>query len=411
MKRKSMWVGAMLAIFSLGGMSASSLEERFCAAGGVLYVAPAGRGTADGHSREDAVLYTSTALWEKVNVLLEQEPVTVSFADGVYASPLSLDLVGNDRHTVTLKGESPGGVVFDGLAPVLFELRGCRNMVVDSFNFTGEAPGYAFKITKYCPPEFYAQFNEENKLTAVAIGEAEGTVSKNITVRNCNWHDMEKLYYGATGASYGAHHVAFENCTFKRIGSGTHSHMIYNAYGPTHVSMLGCHFEDCAGSYVRFRAASDYGVVSSCTFVSTQTYAFRSPSWEIFLDFPTFNDVDPGDETFALYATIANNTFQFSGSSPANRATMRIYHKGFDPPGWNYLMTAPEGAILEGTDGTAKKNLLENNCGFDFDEIAIGGNTWLNETARIMFGSYAGYGADSKGWNDIVDVSDTVFDP
>ncbi len=411
MKRELSELELVLGIVALGVIGACSPDDGTREAETVLYVAPADRGNADGLSRKDAALYTDAVFWEKVNTHLKEEPVTVSFADGLYASPLSLSVVGNDRHTVTLKGESPGGVIFDGLAPVLFELKGCRNMVVDSFNFTGEAPGYAFKITKYCPPEFYAQFNEENKLTAVAIGEAEGTVSKNITVRNCNWYDMEKLYYGAAGASYGALHVAFENCTFKRIGSGTHSHMIYNAYGATHVSVLGCQFEDCAGSYVRFRAASDYGVVSNCTFVSTQTYAFRSPSWEIFLDFPTFNDVDPGDETFALYATITNNTFQFSNASPPNRATMRIYHKGFDPPDWNYLMTAPEGAVLEGTDAAAKKSLLKKNCGFDFDKISIGGNTWLNETARILFGSNTGYGAVSKGWDGIVDISGVVFGP
>ena len=185
--------------------------------------------------------------------------------------------------------------------------------------------------------------------------------------------------------------------------------MMYNAYNADRVSVLNCRFEDCAGSYVRFRAGSDHGVVSNCTFVSTQTYTNRSPAWEIFLDFSVFNDVDPGDETIAQSATIADNTFQFDPDSPTNRATLRFYHGGYDPAGWTYLMTAAEGAVLEGIDVAAKKNLLKKNCGIDFDRIIIAGNLWENETGRILFGSYSAYGAASKGWDDIVDVSDIVF--
>ena len=177
MKRRLIGLGVILVIVSLGVIGACSSDDRVHETAAVLYVTSADQGNADGLRREDATLYTGAAFWEKVNVLLEEGPVTVNFADGLYASELSLSCIGNDRNTVTLKGQSPGGVVFDGQASVLFELKGCQNMIVESLNFTGAAPGYAFKITKYCPPEFYAQFNKENKLTAVAIKAAEGTVS------------------------------------------------------------------------------------------------------------------------------------------------------------------------------------------------------------------------------------------
>ena len=356
-----------------------------------LYVAPSALGNGLGLDAGNAAACTNAAFWSRVQDTLDTDPVVVNLLDGNYRDTFELTRAGNPNNTLSLLGESSSGVIFDGTNATLFSLGGCQNMVLEKLNFTGNGSGigYAFRVTH----------------------AADGTPSQNIAVRNCNWHDMQGIIYGATGVAYGSHDVTYENCTFERIGQNTGSHMMYNAYNATNVNVLGCHFEDCAGSYVRFRAASNYGTVSNCTFVSTQTYANRSSTWEVFLDFPVFNDVDPGDETFALYPTIVGNSFQFDSSSPANRATIRFYHKGYDPTGWNYLMTPSEGSVLEGTDSAAKKSLLKNNCGIDFDEIAIGGNTWLNETARIMFGSYAAYGATSKGWDDIADVSDIVFSP
>ena len=220
---------------------------------------------------------------------------------------------------------------------------------------------------------------------------------------------MEKLHYGAVGTSYGSHHVTLENCTFKRIGSGTHSHMVYNAYDADSVSVLNCHFEDCAGSHVRFRDLSDYAVVSGCTFVSTRTYVNKPSQGVTFVEFPLFNDVDPGDEWFGHDFVITGNTFRFNGESPLLRTGVRFHHSGFTPVGWNYLMTAEEGAVLEGDDALAKKELLKNNCGIDFDQIVVEGNVWENETCRIQFSSKPQYGATSRGWQGSADISDIVF--
>ena len=48
--------------------------------------------------------------------------------------------------------------------------------------------------------------------------------------------------------------------------------MAYNAYDPKHIRFVDCHFEDCAGDYVRFRDGTDFGVVVGCTFKSTGNY-------------------------------------------------------------------------------------------------------------------------------------------
>lgn len=378
-----MWAGA--AVPAHDGTASSAIRSP----GAGLYAAPSARGNGSGTDAGNAAAYTDETFWSRVQHMLGSAPVRVSLRDGNYRDTLDLTLMGNPDNTLLLSGESPSGVVFDGTNATFFSLGGCRNMILENLNFTGSGAGikYAFRVTQ----------------------AADGTPSQNIAIRNCTWRDMEGIVYGATGVAYGSHDVVYKNCTFERIGRNTASHMIYNAYNATHVSVINCRFEDCAGSYVRFRAASDYGVVSNCTFVSTQTYANRSPAWEVFLDFPLFNDVDPGDETFALYATITNNTFQFSSASPTNRIAIRFYQQGYDPPGWNYLMTPSEGAVLEGSDSAAKKALLKTNCGIDFDEMTIGGNHWQNETARIMFGSCAGYGATSKGWEGYADISGIVF--
>ncbi len=353
------------------------------------YVAPVALGNGSGADAANAAVFTSQSFWSNVQDALVSAPVTVTLLDGNYSAKLALDLLGNAQNTLTLSGESSAGVVFNASRRTLFSLRGCQNMILENLNFTGPGIGYAFKITK----------------------EDGGTVSSNIIVRNCNWYDMEQIYYGACGVHYGSHHVTFENCTFKRIGFDGHAHMMYHSYNADYVSAINCRFEDCAGAYVRFRDRTDYGVVSNCTFVSTRTYVNKSSSQEIFVEIPVFNNVNPGDETFGHDFTFSNNAFLFHGTEPSIRYGIRYIHVGYDPPGMNYLMTAAEGAVLEGSDAAAKKSLLKNNCGIDFDGIVIEGNTWSNETRRISFSSAAEWGAESKGWDSEADISDIVFGP
>src|SRR5699024_12127550 len=92
----------------------------------------------------------------------------------------------------------------------------------------------------------------------------------NILFKNSSFIDMEGIIYGATGCSYEeTSHITYQNLTFKRIGVASSAHMIYNAYGTTHVHIIDCHFEDCMGDFVRFRDASDYGIVKNSVFLKT----------------------------------------------------------------------------------------------------------------------------------------------
>ena len=371
-----------------------------------IYLAPKDMGKADGSSRKNAAFYARDDIWKKVNALLKKSPVVVWLINGNYSTaPLQLVEIGNEKNQLTIKGESLNGVIFNASIPCLISLYGCQNIILENLNFTGNATSYALKITK--------NYNKTKLSTPAALKAAHLTVSKYITVKNCNWYDMPQLYYGASGAHYGSHHITFEHCTFKRIGLNTHCHMIYNAYDSDYVSVLDCYFEDCSGSYVRFRDRCDYGIVHHCKFVSTGKYVHYNPKTEAFIEIPVFINVNPGDEYFGNNFIFTKNTFIFTPNPSAIRCGIRYHHSGFDPKGWHYILTAKEGAILEGTDVLAKKRLLKKNFGIDLDTVIVSDNVWKNENCKMIFTSWIGYGAKSKGWHNDkakkIDLTDVML--
>lgn len=373
-----------------------------------FYFASSDNGNASGNSPGNSAKYSRQDIWNKINNQLKNTDIVAYFEDGNYNSnTLKLNCIGNAQHQLLIKAKPPEDVVFNGPHQSI-DLKGCQNICFENLNFTGQATGYAFKISKHCNSEFNSKFNSKNRPTVAQIIAAPGTVSKNITLKNCNFYDMKKLYYGAIGVSFGSHHITIENCTFKNIGLNSHAHMMYNAYNADHVTIRNCYFQDCAGSYVRFRNASDYGTVTGCKFVSTGKYINKHPKAEVFVECCVFNDVDPGDECFGNNFIITSNSFKFASSYPQFRSGIRFHHSGFNPPGWNYLMTAEQGAILEGKNGLAKKKLLKKNCGIDFDRIKIVNNDWKNEKWKIQFTSKAHYGAKSKGWQGYANISDIL---
>ena len=125
----------MQLVLSFGFMGASFAGASSSATGTTLYVAPAETGKADGLSREDAASYTNEVLWGQAGELLKEEPVTVNFADGLYTAMLALHRFGDDKRVLTLQGESPTGVVFNVLAYVMIELKGCQMRLFFLFPF------------------------------------------------------------------------------------------------------------------------------------------------------------------------------------------------------------------------------------------------------------------------------------
>lgn len=376
-----------------------------------IYLGTSDENKADGSSKDDAALYTRSGIWKKVNESIQKGPVTVHLKNGVYSSNKKLELscIGNEKHTLTIKGQTPDGVIFNSSIPELIVLKGCQNIIIENLNFTGPATGYGLRITskKLSPSKGKnAKSLQQNRINSTMI-------SKNILIRNCNWYDMEKLYYGALGAHRGSHHVTVEDCTFKNMGLNSHFHMMYNAYDADYITLRNCYFQDAAGAYVRFRDACDYGMVTGCTFVSTGKYVNYDPKIEVFIEIPVFIDVDPGDENFGNTFTFTDNKFIFTPAEDGMRCGIRFRHSGFDPVGWNYILTAQEGAVLEAESIVPKIKLLKKNFGIDLNRVTVNGNKWQNVNRKMLFTSWTGFGSKSKGWHKgkekRIDITDLML--
>ncbi len=351
------------------------------------YVAPTAQGTGTGTTKANAALYTSTTFWNTVQTAVGGDAVDVIFTNGTYSASLALSLKGNASHVLTLAGETDTGMVFSCASAVstMMSLAGCRNMVVRDFNFRGDAVGYALTVTK-----------------------SGTTYSNNVTIESCTFIDMVDLYYGALGVHYLSSEVLVVNNIFQRCGSGTHFHFIYSAYDPNNISVYGNIFEDCAGSYVRFRDNADYGVVMNNYFHSTGTYANENSGLSKFIEIPVFNDVNPGDETIASNYTVSGNTFHFASVAANDRRAYNIHHSGYDPVGLSYLMTASEGTtLLKGTPA-AVRSLLLGEADIDLTLMLFEGNSYVNCDKRQVFESIANYGSTSQGWDSNADISRAI---
>ena len=378
-----------------------------------LFVAPVAVGRGDGADRDAAADFRDTKFWEGINARLAAGPMTVTFLAGSYvvsADParhqpmLQLTGLGDERHPLVIEGERAGAVVFTRHAadrkladypaaeraglkgPGLFFLVQSRNATVRRFTFT--APDVPMGYT-----------------TNFAGG-------RDLTIENCHWHDLQGVYYGATGTSGAAtDHVTFKNCRFERVGSGGHAHMIYNAYDPVHIRLVDCHFEDCAGDYVRFRDSTDYGVVVGCTFRSTGKYLGRH---QPFVAIPLFNDDNPaapkGEPNYEYFGThflICHNRFIYeSEEKPETRMAVVFHHSGFDPPGRHHLLDRAEALILKDGAAPERKALLQRNLGIDVAQVHVFGNEYVRVAHRGVYRCGVSYGAKRRGGEGSYDIGD-----
>ena len=376
-----------------------------CAAEQTFYVSPEERGDGGAESPATAAYFRNMDFWALVNQAVQKEPVVVNFLGGTYlvsseakqAMPtLALSGLGHDRHLLTLQGADEGNVVFTRHAddprkgktgPGFFKITRSQNVRVRNFEFTAEQPiGYATHFGG----------------------------NKNVVVEKCRWIDLPGVYYGATGtAGELTDHVTLRDCVFQRVGSGGHAHMAYNAYDPKHIRFIRCHFEDCAGDYVRFRDGTDFGVVVGCTFKSTGTYRNVNVP---FITVPLFNDDDPSKqkkspnyEYFGTHFLIFDNTFHYANENPkGSRVALRFHHSGFDPPGRNHLLTIEQARLLETGTPSEKKAFMRDNFGIDTDHVHFFNNRFIGVEPNVEYRSAAAYGAQSKGWSGIVNITDTI---
>jgi hypothetical protein len=362
-----------------------SFAHLYGSAQATRYVAPTVIGNGNGLSASNAADFLGKAFWKDVQDLLASQPVTIKFAGGDYyraytEKALIIAKMGNAQNTLLLEGDPLNTTIFtlpeaDSSASTksnVIEVNNSVNVTLKNFHFTGNG-----------------SINNVLNITS-----SQGYTTNNILIENCTWTDIKGVIYGATGATReGTHHVTFKNCAFKRVGRNSASHMIYNAYGSHHISIINSYFEDCTGDYIRFRDKCDYGIVKGCTFVH---------SWNVanvkFISMPLFNDGKPfpGDESFATNYAFTDNSFS---SKVANVTAIAFSAKGYTAPGYNYLLTPAEGAILTGGTDQQKKVRLESNFGIFPDKVRIFNNSYSGlANNAVILSSTIGYGAESKGW-------------
>jgi hypothetical protein len=344
-----------------------------------FFVAPAAVGNGSGTSAANAASYLTTTFWSGVQSTLTGDSVTVRFLDGQYtAGGLTLNSLGNVTNRLTLQGDSVNGAVLNSATGVMLQFNGVRNTTVRNLNFTGPISNYAFHMQG-----------------------SSSAPTQNILIEQCTWTDLLQLNYGALGTTYtNVHDIVVKDNYFRRVGANSGAHMMYNAYGSYNIKVHDNYFEDCPGDYIRFRGNNtDYGEVVGNTFVSTGT-TYNRP----FVAVPLFNDIDPGDEAFGTNFQIHGNSFTYQAATGSRRDPIAFYHQGYDPEGYNNLMTAAQGATLTSGTTQQKKELLLNNTGINGDRVYIYDNVYQGIDRRAVFGSFASYGSVSKGWDNWADV-------
>ena len=360
-----------------------------------FFVAPAARGAGTGDAAADAAALTpaTSTLWTRVQSALAAGPVTVKLVDGDYLlyPHLVMSGLGHPVNRLTIEGETENGVTLrkstaDSGTANLWGLTACQNMLLRNLHFRGPGKmGYAINFGSGC---------------------------HDIEMNGCSWKDMLEIIYGATGSGTApTRNITWRNCVFERIGSGTGTHMIYNAYGVRNLKVYGCTFIDCSGDYVRFRDETDDCEVRHCTFRSTWYF----PDQIMFITIPLFNDdnpatnpANPNYEYFGTHFVFAHNSFSYPEGRPSHYA-IGFYHNGFNPPGRNHLLTEAEGNVLIGGTEAQKKALLLANMGIDTSQVHVYDNEFLNMPyPKVTFGSFVSYGAVSLGWTGWADIEALV---
>ncbi len=348
----------------------------------IKYVSHEMIGKGTGKSAKDAADFLDAKFWEEVKLTLTKEGVVVKFLAGDYSrayteKPLLIHNMGHEKNQLVLEGVT-GSTIFT--APmghkekaVMFEIKDAQNIIVKNFSFTGNGKiGYVLRIT-----------SSKDKTT------------KNILVENCNWSDMRGVIYGTTGCHKpGTSDVTYKNCVFKRVGIDSHSHHMYHAHGATRINVLDSHFEDSTGDYVRFRDNCNYITVKGSTFVRNENFPVYP-----FVSIPLFNNIDPGDERFSSHFTVTGNSFT------NGKYAVAFHNYGYNFPGFNYLLTASEGAILQSGNAEAQKQLMNSHFGIDAGKIIVKDNKYNKVTTKVGLGTFARYGAPSKGFNGWGDIS------
>ncbi|MEW6303807.1 MAG: hypothetical protein AB1705_10075 [Verrucomicrobiota bacterium] len=368
------------------------------------YVASAAVGTGDGSSAGNAAKFNNATFWSGVDATLGTQSVKVVFLEGDYlinvdADRLILSDLGTDSNTLIMEGARPFASVFtrnslaENKTNNMVNLRYAKNIVVRHLHWENDAPntnvltGYSFVIN------------------ADMSGAKE---TRNIIVEGCSFVGLDHNYYASMGIHHkSTHNVEVSNCEFVRVGRDSHAHMLYNSWEAYDIQIYRNYFQDCTGSYVRHRAGCHDGLVTENVFVSTATAFNRH-----FIEQAVFNDTLPAGELLGNNFAYLNNTFIYPSASAPNNIAFDFHNSGYDPTDqygvtWEYLLTSADAGVLTGGTTSQKHALMQAHYDLDF-----GGNTLISgnvrqgyHTYKIRLGTFAAYGATSKGGDGYYDIS------
>lgn len=366
--------------------------------------------------------YLEPSFWSAVAADLDHEAVTVHLAAGHYHSgPLTLTALGNERHPLTIEGDGEGPI-FDSDGDFLLYLKGCQNMRLHNLHFTGNAGKFGVTVIG---------LSEERRDAIIPVPaqtmHAEITGERpacDIDFDGCTWIDLPNVYYGPLCLSFHADHITVRNCTFQRCGQERHCHMMYNGGGSHHIFIYHNTFEDCSGTYVRFRDRSDYGYVFGNTFQTTGKFPHEDPSTAAFIEVPLFNSFDPGNESFGTNFYVIGNHFIWPDHPPQRdahdpvlqlhyhtRDALRFWQDGFETRGYRTLLTKDEGDTLSLGSPAAKRALLLANCGINLDRVVWYGNRFAGAMeSKATYACLTEFGAfpKSRGFDSYADISNAL---
>lgn len=393
-----------------------------CAQGADRYGAPLAAGDGRGASPANAASYLDVRFWSTVGADVAHEPTTVHFAAGHYrAGPLTLTALGNDRHRLSLDGQG-SGAVFDSGGDFLLYLKGCRNLRLHNLHFTGSAGKFGVTVIGLSRERRDAIIPvPAQSMHADIAGERP---ARDIDFDGCSWIDLPNVYYGPLCLSFHTDHITVQNCTFRRCGQERHCHMMYNGGGSHHIFIYHNTFEDCSGTYVRFRDRSDYGYVFDNTFRTTGGFAHEDPSTAAFIEVPLFNSFDPGNESFGTNFYVIGNRFVWPDRPPHRdaqdpvaqlhyhtRDALRFWQDGFETRGYRTLLTKDEGYTLSLGSPAAKRALLLANCGINLDRLVWYGNRYAGAMqSKATYACLTEFGAfaKSRGFESYADISNAL---
>ena len=324
----------------------------------------------------------NSTFWSNVQTALDTGSVNIVFANGTYTrtSTLALTNLGHATNLLTLKAATTGGPVITGTIANLLDITTSQNVRVTGLKFTGGVTGYAMRVRN----------------------------SQHITIDSCFFQDLPDVGYGALGVHQAlTDRVLVRACTFERVGYDSHAHMIYAAYGVTRLSVVSNYFEDCSGSFVRFRGdLSDMGVVYNNDFISSGAYLTGINP--VLIEIPVFNDVNPGDERMGTHFMITKNRFTYGTTgNQANRYAVVFHSSGFNPADRNYLISAADAALLHSGTVAQKRSVMSSQLGLDGNAIRFGGNTNTNVQYNVVYRCWNNYGSAGP-WTGVASIGTAV---